>query len=134
MTSILVEYYTMLLREGYYPRRQLKLVDVTLEKGKRPIISKLRTITLIEWDLQILMRKYLNSEDEELIEYDNRFSKANYSSRKNYSIEIAILEQRLIFNSSLLLTKPVIYNLIDLQSCYNCQLVNIRSILEELVG
>ena len=82
MTNIIVEFYNMILREGYYPKRQLNLVDITLEKGKGQIIGKLRMITLIEGDLQILIRKYLRSESEKLNESDKRFLKAIYGSRK----------------------------------------------------
>ena len=80
--NILVEFYNIVLREGYYPKRWSNLIDITLEKGKGPIIKKFRIITLIEGDLQILMRKYLRSESEDLIEKDLRFLKANYRSRK----------------------------------------------------
>ena len=80
------------------------------------------------------MRIYLKSDNRELIEQDKRFSKANYRSRKNYSIEIAIFEKYLILDSSLILIKPTIYNLTDLQSCCNWQLVNIESIIGESVG
>jgi len=69
-----------------------------LGKGKGMIIGKLRTITLIEADLQNIMRIYLEDLDEEIIESDDRFSKSNYGSRKNYSIETAILEKRLTFD------------------------------------
>ena len=51
MTNILVEFYNIILREGYYPKRWLNLVDITLEKGKGLIIWKLRTIILIKGDL-----------------------------------------------------------------------------------
>ena len=39
----------------YYLKWWLKLLAVILEKGKGPIIEKLRTIQLIEADLQLLM-------------------------------------------------------------------------------
>ena len=51
---------------------------------------------------------------KELIKDNNQFSKANYGSRKNYSIESAILEIRLIMDSSILLIRLTIYNLKDL--------------------
>jgi len=105
-----------------------------LGKGKGMIIGKLRTITLIEADLQYIMRIYLDDDDEEMIESDDRFSKSNYGSRKNYSIESAILEKRLTFDNSLLSGKLTIYHLTDLQSCYDRQLVNIGGIVEESVG
>ena len=54
--------------------------------------------------------------------------------RKNYSIETAILQKRLIFDNSLITMKPTIYVITDLQSCYDKQLVNVGSIVEESVG
>ena len=73
-------------------KRWLKVLDIILEKGKGPILGKLRNITLIEGDIQINMRIQLSSGGEEKIEKDSRFSKSNYGSRKNYAIESAILQ------------------------------------------
>ena len=115
-----------------YVKRWLNIVDVMLEKGKGPTLGKLRTITLIEGDLQILMRIFLKAKDEELIEKDRRFAKANYGSRKNYSIETAILEKRLIMDRSMLSSKITACDLTDLQSCYDMQLANVGSIVESL--
>jgi len=134
MTSILVWFYNILLAKNYYPKRWMNQVDTSLEKGKGPVLGKLRFITLIEGDLQLNMRIHLASNKEELIEKDNRFSKANYGSRKNYSIETAILQKRLIFDNSLIEMKPSIYNFTDLKSCYDRQLANVGSIVEESVG
>ena len=133
MTMILVTFYNLLIKTGYYPKRWIKLVDAILEKGKGPILGKLKTITLIEGDLQIMMRMYLNALEEELIKGDKRFSKANYSSKKNFSIETAILEKQLILDNSLLSLEKTIYNLTDLKSCCDRQLLNIGSIVEESV-
>ena len=72
------------------------------------VIGKLRIIILIEADLQYIIRIYLGDEEEEMIESDNRFLKANYGLRKNYSIKIAILEKRLTFDNSLLSYKLTI--------------------------
>ena len=88
-------------------------------KGKGLVLGKLRIITLIEANLQFIMRIFLGDDIEEMIEDDNRFSKANYGSRKNYSIESALLEKRLIFDSIILTCKLTIYNLTDLKSCYD---------------
>ena len=57
----------------------------------------MRNLQLIEGNLQIIMRIFLNSDKEEIIKRDLRISKVNYGSRKNYSIETAILEKRLVF-------------------------------------
>ena len=50
------------------------------------------------------MRMRMGAEKEELIESDEQFLSANYSSRKNFSIETAMLQKRLIFHYSLLET------------------------------
>ena len=134
MTKILVAFYNILIDKGYYPCRWIKILDVMLGKGKGMIIGKLRTITLIEADLQLIMRIYFDDQEEEIIESDERFSKANYGSRKNYSIESAILEKRLAFDNSLINGNNTIYHLTDLQSCYDRQLVNIGGMVEESAG
>jgi len=105
-----------------------------LEKGKGPKLGKLRTITLIEGDLQILMRIFMDGKNNELIETDSRFSKANYGSRKNYSIDSALLEKRLIFDHSALAATETICNFTDLKACYDRQLSKIGGIVEELTG
>ena len=110
------------------------MVKTTLEKGKGLILGKLWNIILIEGNLQIRIRIFLYSNKEELIEKDDCFSKANYSSRKNYSIESAILEKRIIFDNSLITLKLTVYNLTDLKSYYNRQLPNLGSIIKEFVG
>ena len=134
MTGILVTILNIFLKRQYYPRRWLKLVDVTLEKGKGPVLGKLRSIKLIEGDLQISMRIFLHSGKQELIEDDPRFSKANYGSRKNFAITSAILQKRLIMDNSLISMKPTVYALTDLTLCYDRQLANIGSIVEESMG
>ena len=75
----------------------MKILEICIEKGKGSRIRKLRNLQLIEGNLQIIMRIFLNSDKEEIIKRDLRISKVNYGSRKNYSIETAILEKRLVF-------------------------------------
>ena len=101
-----------------------------LGKGKGMIIGKLRTITLIEADMQYIMRIVLNDGEKERIKIDERFSKLNYGSRKNYAIESALLEKRIVFDNSLISGKKNIYHLTDLKSCYDRQLVNIGAMIE----
>ena len=134
MIAVLVRFYNLLLRNEYYPKRWLDILDVMIGKGKGMVLGKLRIITLIEADLQYVMRIFLGEEVEEMIENDSRFSTANYGSRKNYSIESALLEKRLIFDNSMLSGKMTIYTITDLQSCYDRQLAEIGGILEESVG
>ena len=80
-----------MLWKNYYPKRWQSLVETTLEEGKGLVLGRLRSITLIEGDLQINMRIYLRIDKEELIKNDSSFSLANYGSHKNYSIETALL-------------------------------------------
>ena len=134
MTEVLVRFYNILIRNEYYPKRWLNILDVMIGKGKGMVLGKLRIITLIEADLQYLMRIFLGDEIEEMIETDSRFSSANYSSRKNYSIESALLEKRLIFDNSMLSGKKTMCTITDMQSCYDRQLAEIGGILEESVG
>ena len=74
-----------------------------IEKGKGLVIGKLRTIQLIEADLQMIIRIYINNRMKEKIEIDPRISKANYGSRANYLIENTLLEKRIIYHYSLLI-------------------------------
>ena len=48
MTAILVAIINLFIKEKYYPQRWLNLVETSLEKGKGPVLGKLRFITLIE--------------------------------------------------------------------------------------
>ena len=68
------------------------------------------------------------------IETGSRISKCNYGSHHYYSIETAILEKRLIYDTSQLMGKVTIHNLTNLQSYYNRQLPNFASVIEKLVG
>ena len=70
ITNILVRFYNTVVRKGYYLRHRVKLLAVILEKGKRPIISKLQMIQLIEADLQLLMRIFIGGRVENAIEND----------------------------------------------------------------
>ena len=76
------------------------------------------------------MRIFLREEIEEMIENDNRFSKSNYGSIKNYSIKSALLEKRAIFDNSMLSGKRTIHAITDLKSCYDRQLAEIGGIIE----
>ena len=105
-----------------------------IEKGKGPVIGKLRNIQLIEADLQLLIMIFMGAKSEKLIKKEMRLSTANYGSRKNYSVELAILEKRLIYDSYLLQNTPLIHKITNLQLCYDQQLANFGSIIEESVG
>ena len=61
-----------------------------------------------------MIRIYFLENREKIIEKDNRFSKANYGLCKNLSIELVILEKRLILDNSLLSIECTICTLTDL--------------------
>jgi len=44
LTTLLVQYYNLIIQKQYYPTRWLKTLDVTIEKGKGLVIRKLRII------------------------------------------------------------------------------------------
>ena len=102
-----------------------------IEKGKGPVLGKLRTIQLIEADLKPIMRILVNIRNKRNIESDNRVSNRNYGSRPGHSIEDAILENRLFFDNSLVTGKHTIYATKDLQDFYDRQISKIGSIVQE---
>lgn len=71
-------------------------MDVILEKGKSPIIRKLRTIQLIEVDIQLVFRILITLRNSIRAKHLPRLSTFNYGNRKNYDIEKAILEKQII--------------------------------------
>ena len=96
MVEVLVQFYNVIIKCNHYPRRWLKVVDVMIEKGKGPRINKLRTLEMIEANLQLVMRMFLGSRMNERIETDARMSKHNYGSRSGHSIKNVLLEKRLM--------------------------------------
>ena len=104
-----------------------------LDKGKGPIVGKLRMIQLIEADLQLLIRIFLRGKNIRSIEKDIRISKYNFGSQKNYIIEEAILEKRLIYDCSIFNRKPTVYVITGLEVYYDRQLSNIYGMVEESV-
>ena len=80
------------------------------------------------------MRIFINQRNKFQIEKDLRVAKCNYGSRLYYLIEDAILEKRICYNNSLLNQEQTIYNMINLKSCYDRQLAQIESMVQELVG
>ena len=83
------------------------------------MLGKLRTIQLIEADVQLLMRILINQRNKFKIEKDSRVTKCNYRLRPHYSIEDIILEKKITHNNSLLNRNIIIYNIIDLKSYYD---------------
>ena len=54
--KILVLFYNKTMIKGIYLKIWLKVLDIILEKGKKSILRKLRTIQLIEAELKLLIR------------------------------------------------------------------------------
>ena len=92
-----------------------------LNKGKGLITGKLQTIQLIEADLQLLMRICISNRMKGKIENDKRISKANYGSWLKYSINNTILEKWLIYDQVKMTIEPTVYNMTDLEACYDHQ-------------
>ena len=55
LITLLVQFCNKIIYKEYFPTRWQKMLNVMLEKGKGPVIEKLRTIQLIEADLQLLI-------------------------------------------------------------------------------
>ena len=68
--NILVTFYNIIIRKGIFPKRQLKVIDIILEIGKRPILGKLQNMQLIETDTQPLMKIFIGERNNSKIEID----------------------------------------------------------------
>lgn len=107
------------MRERYYVKRWEKILDCIVEKGKGPILGKLRIIQLIEADLQLLMRIFFSLRTEGNIETDQRIAQCNFGSRRGYSVESCILEKRLLYESNLFDKTQLVHTISDLEACYD---------------
>ena len=134
LTKLMVDLYNAMIREEYYVKRWIKILDVIIEKGKGPVIGTLRVIQLIEVDFQLILRIFFGMRSDKRVENDERFSKYNYGSRKGYSIETAILEKKLTHDNSLLNRNKNVYIMSVLEACHDRHLPNIGSIVEESLG
>ena len=105
-----------------------------IEKGKGPVLGKLQTIELFEADLQFLIRLFVGVRNDDNIEKDNRLSVHSYGSRKHFSIEMALLEKRLLYDISKCNGKQTIHLISDLEACYDQQLPTLGGMVEEVLG
>jgi len=117
--EVLLIFYNLVLQKGIVLKRWQNILDVILEKGKGPLLGKLRIIELIEGNLQIIICMYVGLRNDNNIEKDDRLSKYNFGSRKHYSIESALLEKRLIYDTSKYMSEPTIHLLSDLEAYYD---------------
>ena len=69
--NLLVQYYNMIIQHKLIPRRWIDVLDIILDKGKGPVLRKLRIIQLIEADLQILMHIFVGYRNKGEIEKDS---------------------------------------------------------------
>ena len=87
MTLVLVKNCNIIVKASHYPARWRKILDAILEKGKGPMIGKLRTIKLLEADLQFIMRIFLNLDKEEKIEKTVDFQNQIMGREKNIHLK-----------------------------------------------
>ena len=134
ITYLLLEFYNIIIREGYCLNFWLNILNIIIEKEKRAYYRQVEEYIINRSGFTASYKNLYRIKSEKIIENVDRLSKANYRSRKNYSVELVILEKCLIYESSLLSNALSIHNLTNLQSYYNRQLVNIGSIIKESVG
>ena len=84
-----------MITKGIVLDRWRNTIDAMLDKGKGPLLGKLRIIELIEGDLQLIIRLYVGQRNDKNIKKSKKLSAFNFGSRKNYSIESALLEKDL---------------------------------------
>ena len=65
------------------------------------------------------MRILIRERNDDNLELDDRLLKFNYGSRKNYSIETALLEKRLMYDLAVRDGRPMIYTISNLKACYD---------------
>ena len=116
---VLLLFYNLVLKKGIVLNRWRNILDAILEKGKGPVLGKLRIIELIEGDLQIIIRMYVGWRNNKNIKSDSRLSKFNFRSRKHYSIDSALLEKRLLYDTSKYNNELTVHLLSDLEACYD---------------
>ena len=117
--QMLITFYNLVIKNGIVLERWRNMIDTMIEKGKGPYIEKLRIIELIEGDLQLIIRIYIGLRNDKNIQKDKRILHFNFGSRKNYSIQSASLEKRLIYDTSKYNNEPTIHLLLDQEACYN---------------
>ena len=79
-----------------------------LDKGKVPLLHKLRTIQLIEGDLQLLMRVLISQKNAPRAKASIRLSGFNFGNFKNHDITTAFLENQLIKDVSNTTNSPIL--------------------------
>ena len=97
--KILTIYYNLVIKTCYFLKIWMRILDIIIEKESRLTIRKLYTIQLIDTGMQLLIRVFTDRNNRK-IESDDHLSKFNYRLRKNYVLESAILEKRLIYDYS----------------------------------
>ena len=75
--EVLMLFYNLVLQKGIVLERWRSAIDVKIEKGKGPILGKLRVIELIEGDSQALVRTYVGLRNDYNIKNDSRLSRFN---------------------------------------------------------
>ena len=79
--DMLLMFYNLTISKGIVLNRWRSVLDTMLDKGKGPVLGKLRIIELIEGDLQLIIRLHAGLRNNRNIEKDSRLSKFNFWSR-----------------------------------------------------
>ena len=87
-----------------------------IEKLKVLVLGKLRTMQLVEADIQLIMRMFVNIRNKGNMESDERGSKRNYGSRTAHLVAYAILEKILVFDNIIVTVNYNIHAIADLQA------------------
>lgn len=131
LTNMLIKFYNLALENMIYLKRWVKILDEVIDKGKGPILGKLRIMQLIEADLKLIMRIFVDLRMENVTKNQRNLSRYNFGSRKVFSIDTATLEKRLMCDYAKYSGQRMVHNLSDLEACYDRQLPRIGRIVEE---
>lgn len=117
LTETFAMFYTQIIRHHIVLEQWKKSLACMLEKGKGPLLNKLRIIQLIQADLQMLMRVLILPSANKVIE-EGIINKCQYARRKETMMN-ALVEKRLIIESSILTRKDPVWLVSDMSACYN---------------
>lgn len=82
LTHLILSLLNITIKYSYALTRWKKIFDTVLEKGKEPVLGKLRIIQLIEEDIQLAMRVLVSNRSSVIVEQSPRLSIQTNGNRK----------------------------------------------------
>ena len=87
MVDALVNFFNVKIKSNHCPKTWLKVADMMIEKRKVQRIKQLRTLEIIESDMQLIMKIFLGNRMSSKVEEDKILSECDCDSFKGCSVE-----------------------------------------------